>query len=198
MLKIYGVPSRDFVRWISEIIIGKNLDKWVDLGCGNGNYLQSLKITFKQGIAVDTAEKIPNLPNNFIYENCFVDEWLKKNKIANFDLISMFDLVEHFPKEEALVLINKAKNLTNNLLITTPLGFLKQDAATHPEFANNPYLWHRSGFSPEDFERNGFLVFALRNYHYKPIGNNKSFAFPLLIFPAVTIDWYFVFTNSHT
>ena len=82
MLKIYGVPSRDFVRWISEIIIGKNLDKWVDLGCGNGNYLQSLKITFKQGIAVDTAEKIPNLPNNFIYENCFVDEWLKKNKIA--------------------------------------------------------------------------------------------------------------------
>lgn len=173
IVNIYGVPSQNIVRWIVKKM-GK-ISTWIDLGCGNGEYLSSIEITPKKGIAVDISQKIPLLPQNFIFKNQNTVEWLKENNNQKYTLLTMFDLIEHFPKHKAINFIDSAGRLTDFLLITTPSGFLRQDSETHPEFANNHYLWHRSGFSPKDFESKGFLVFVLKNYHYKPTGNDRSF-----------------------
>lgn len=174
IINIYGVPSNHVIKWIIFFFFKKKLNNWVDLGCGNGEYLFLIGVIPKRGIAVDISEKIPSLPKNFIFKNQNILEWLE-NSNQEYTLLTMFDVVEHFSKKEAFDLINKAKNLSTNLIISTPSGFMKQDAETHPEEKDNPWQWHKCGFGSEGFEELNFLVFALKNYHYKPPGNNKTF-----------------------
>ena len=171
---IFGVPSHLIVRWILKS--GGKVGPWVDLGCGKGEYLRSIGITPHWGIGIDAAQAVYNLPQYFYYIQKDFRKWLDYSIGEKYDLISMFDVAEHFPKEEALGLIDKAKNLADRIVIATPSGFLKQDGETHPKEKDNPFQWHKCGFSPREFEELGFLVFVLKNYHRKAVGNNgKSF-----------------------
>jgi len=171
---VFGVPSHLIVRWILES--GGKVGSWVDLGCGKGEYLRSIGITANMGIGVDAAQVVYHLPQYFSYIQKDIRKWLNDSKGEKYDLISMFDVVEHFPKEEFLGLIDKAKNLADRIVIATPSGFLRQDGETHPEEKDNPFQWHKCGFSPREFEELGFLVFTLKKYHRKATGNNgKSF-----------------------
>jgi hypothetical protein len=172
IVNVYGVQSEKVVRWFLQS--HPNIGVWVDLGCGNGEYLEAINFKPRVGVGVDVARP-KNLPPNFRFEKNEINRWLDINQGRFFDLISMFDVVEHFPKEEALKLIDRAKHLAENLIISTPSGFLRQDAKTHPEEKDNPWQWHKCGFEPEEFEELGFLVFVLKNYHYKPPGNDKTF-----------------------
>ena len=160
------------VRWLFN---GKALENWADLGCGPGNYTSAVGIKAKSGVGVDMRESAPELPEFFKFERKPIEDWLQSKNEDEFDLVSSFDVVEHFPKEDALVLMKEMRRVGREVLISTPGGFLVQDAETHPEHKDNPWQWHRSGFEPEDFERLGFLVFVLRNHHYKPKGNDRSF-----------------------
>lgn len=171
-INVYGIPSEKVVAWLLEKDSGINT--WVDLGCGNGEYLNSINFKPKKGIAVDLVPP-GKLRSDFVFERREINEWLDNNQSERFELISIFDVVEHFKKEEAITLINKSQNLAKNLIIGTPSGFIKQNAETHPAEKDNPWQWHRCGFDPAEFEKLGFLVFVLKNYHYKPIGNDRSF-----------------------
>lgn len=169
---IYGVPSQLVVRWLLNY--RKQIDTWVDLGCGNGEYLRLINFIPKEGIGIDAVPP-EQLPPNFRFQKSEINEWLDERKNEKLDLVTMFDLVEHFPKAEALVLIEKAENLAKNLIIATPHGFMKQDGESDARLKNNPWQWHRCGFGPAEFEKMGFLVFVLKNYHYRPAGNDQSF-----------------------
>lgn len=168
----HGVPSPTLIHWLFEDV---TVGSWADLGCGPGTFTSSLGITAKKGVGVDMLESAPHLPPSFTFERASIDDWISRQGKKSFDLVSMFDLVEHIPKKDAVTLIERAKEVGRSVLVSTPSGFLKQDAETHPEEATNPYQWHRSGFTPGEFEKLGFLVFVLKNYHYKPAGNNRTF-----------------------
>jgi hypothetical protein len=172
IVNVYGIPSELVVRWILERVSSLNI--WVDLGSGSGDYLRSINFKPKEGIGVDLVSSPSRLPPEFIFEKREINEWLGKNR-KKMDLISMFDVVEHFPKKEALTLIGRVKNSAANVIISTPHGFMRQDGETHPEERNNPYQWHKCGFAAEEFEKLGFLVFILKKYHYCPPGNDKTF-----------------------
>jgi hypothetical protein len=173
-LKFYGIPAPLLTRWIMQEIFPDGVRKWVDLGIGNGEYIRDIGFLPKEGLGVDVGEpKI--VPPHFSIENKNIQDWLTEHREDKVPLLTMFDVIEHFEKGEAIALINKAESISDALIVATPSGFLRQDAETHPEDRDNPWNWHRSGFSPEDLESLGFVTMVLKNAHLKPAGNDRSF-----------------------
>lgn len=69
--------------------------------------------------------------------------------LGNYDLAILADVIEHFPKEKGYILLDRLFQHTNDIIITTPNGFLKQARGA----LNNKYEEHKSGWTLDDFKR---------------------------------------------
>jgi len=171
-LNTYGVPLKKLIQWMVEKKFPDGVNFWVDLGCGDGSFISSLNIPIKKGVGVDVIRNAFCLPKNFKYKKENVFSWVKENSNRNnrFQVLSMFELVEHLEKDKAWELIDVSQKVAPLVILSTPKGFLKQDIETNPEHKNNPYQWHRSGFKPDELEKEDFLVLILRNVHTRKFG----------------------------
>ncbi|MDO8469639.1 MAG: class I SAM-dependent methyltransferase [bacterium] len=160
-MNIYGVPTSLVVRWILE---RENVRGWLDVACGDGRFLEQIGFTPKEGLGIDICEN-PMLPCGFEFEHADVVTWTTDKY---FDFVSMFQIVEYLPKDESMKLITKYLFMAKSILIGTPSGFMREDN-------ENPYLSHRCGFTPQEFEDMGFLVFSFKNYHLRPDLTPKSY-----------------------
>ena len=137
--------------------IGPGFGKWGFLAreylelWGHRNYLK--KSWLKR---IDCCEVWPDYiteMHHYIYSNVYVEDirtFVKK--MINYDTIVMIDVIEHFEKEEAKLLIKELQEKTNkSLIIGTPLRWSPQKAAY-----NNPHETHRSLWTLKDFEELGF------------------------------------------
>jgi len=70
------------------------------------------------------------------------------DKLGKYDLIMFGDVIEHFEKDKAYKLLDKLLQHSDNIIISTPLGFMPQGA-----WAGNEREIHRSGWVPEDFKK---------------------------------------------
>jgi 2-polyprenyl-3-methyl-5-hydroxy-6-metoxy-1,4-benzoquinol methylase len=131
---LYGIPSQKVVRWILKDI--PEIATWADLGCGNGEFLNSIRFAPRKGIGVDMAEP-KTLPENFTFEKSDIQEWLARQR-KPLDVISMFDVVEHFEKEEAFALVRQAEQAARHLIIATPSGFLSRMRRRTPRKKTTP------------------------------------------------------------
>ncbi len=168
ILPVYGVPVPLVIRWILEDQFPDGVGNWADLCCGNGHFVKSIGVIPREGIGVDVSENVPQfLQDRFTFHSCTIQSWLADNT-KKFDLISLFGCVEHLEKEESKSLIKLSSATTDAMLIVTPNGFLQQDAESDPDLKDNPWQWHRCGFSPEEFDKDGWFVLVFRNYHLRP------------------------------
>lgn len=72
------------------------------------------------------------------------------------DLVALYGVIEHLPKQRGLVLLERCEALTSKyVLLETPNGFIEQG----PEFGNEAQR-HLSGWFPHDFEGMGYKVFG--------------------------------------
>lgn len=69
-------------------------------------------------------------------------------KLGRFDIALLTDIIEHFPKDKGLELLDKLFQHTKSIVIATPLGFQRQKAAY-----NNPHEEHKSGWTLNDFKK---------------------------------------------
>lgn len=70
-----------------------------------------------------------------------------RNSKDKFDLIICCDVIEHFEKEEGQLLLSEMLKHGKVVLLTSPLGFMKQD----PIFGN-PHEEHKSEWGLSDFK----------------------------------------------
>ncbi len=71
-----------------------------------------------------------------------------------FDVVVSLDVVEHFPKAEALEFLGELERVARRLVIVlTPNGFVPQ-----PPGEDEPWQEHRCGFEPEEFKAIGYSV----------------------------------------
>lgn len=68
--------------------------------------------------------------------------------LGKFDLVILGDVIEHFPKEEGYKVLDKLFEHTNNVLVSTPKGFLPQGA-----WGGNEKEVHLSGWELNDFDK---------------------------------------------
>jgi 2-polyprenyl-3-methyl-5-hydroxy-6-metoxy-1,4-benzoquinol methylase len=70
------------------------------------------------------------------------------DKLGKYDLIIMGDVIEHFDKDKAYKLLDKLLRHSDNIIISTPLGFMPQGA-----WAGNERETHKSGWIVKDFQK---------------------------------------------
>ena len=149
-----------------------NINKWLDIGTGNGKVVSDLKFNnSKIKIACEKYFQSDHVLNNtWTLEN---DINTVIDKYSNFDLITLFDVIEHFDKEEGIKLLELLLQKTKHIIIFTPEGFLQQDKTTHPNIKDEGMI-HRSGWFNNDFNKYNLNIKCLQNYHY-PQGLNRWF-----------------------
>lgn len=154
---------------VNKNIILSNINSWLDIGTGNGVVVNDLNLnhTVPNKYACD----IDIQPNN-VLDNKW--KWFNDYKVAlnqqTYNLITLFDVIEHFDKEDGIQFLKEVESKTEHIILFTPEGFLQQDNITHPGI--KPGMIHKSGWYTEDFI--GYNVINLPNYHY-PQGLNKWF-----------------------
>ena len=75
-----------------------------------------------------------------------------------FDVVLACEIIEHLEQKDGLKMINEIERVSKNLvIITTPLGFMKQE-----EYDGNKYQIHRSAWNPSDFIKMGYKVKVLK------------------------------------
>jgi hypothetical protein len=70
------------------------------------------------------------------------------DKLPKYDVIIMGDIIEHFDKKEAHELLDKLFKHSENIIISTPLGFMPQG-----EWGGNVKEIHKSGWDLPDFKK---------------------------------------------
>lgn len=79
-----------------------------------------------------------------------------------FDVVVCNHVIEHFKKDESIVLLNNIESLTNKVLIIgTPVGFI--DTTYNVELHQNELEAHKCGWMPEEFENLGYQTFSKKN-----------------------------------
>lgn len=130
----------------------------LDLGCGSQPYVGECP-NIEKVIGIDAS-----------YEACFKARNAKKySSVAqsllpnlpfqsrSVDAVTLLQVVEHLSKDRASFLIEEAEKMARRrVIITTPNGFVEQEA-----YGDNSFQEHLSGWTVEDFEERGYQVWGL-------------------------------------
>lgn len=139
----------------------------LDLGCGENSPLRLLKgnpdfkDTYMLGVDIFTPYILLNMNEKKIHSeylnmNIFDIDFPEKS----FDCAILFDVIEHFEREDFLKFLPKLEKIVKKILIITPNGYIDQD-----EYDSNPYQIHRSGWTVDDFEKLGFKTKGLSGFN---------------------------------
>lgn len=135
----------------------------LDVGCGFGKWGFLIRDTFEVMIGQNFNKKdwkinitgvepfpkcITRIQKELYHEIIQKDIFEVLPKLGKYDLIIMGDVIEHFEKEKAYDLLNKLFEHSENIIISTPLGFMPQGA-----WADNEREIHKSGWQLTDFKR---------------------------------------------
>lgn len=152
----------DTLDFIGRLIRSEHCGTALDIGCGKSSHLSSFRPSLKTvGLdaftgAIETSRRL-KIHDDYILANVMeasAEDILFRNGGEKFDLVTMFDLIEHLPRKMGWELLEKCEKLTRKfILLQTPYGFLEQG----PE-DNNIYQCHLSGWFPHDFASMGYKV----------------------------------------
>ncbi len=149
-----------------EIIMKIQPNKILDVGCGFGKwgflcreYLEIYGYRYNKDKwirRIDTVEVYPNYITSIhkhLYDNIYIENILDfVNKMEEYDLIILSDIIEHFEKETAIKLLDDLYKKANYILIITPNGFEPQ-TNSNPYVRENKYEEHKCGFIVADFKK---------------------------------------------
>jgi len=152
---------------LNSLVEGKPMPapdfKILDIGAGFGKWGFLIRdsfdvMTFQKfnkedwKIDITAIEPFPNcitpLQEN-IYNRIIKKEFFDCiDDLGQFDLVIFGDVIEHFEKEKGYEVLNKIFEHTNNIIVSTPNGFMPQGA-----WAENELEIHKSGWTIEDFNK---------------------------------------------
>lgn len=79
-----------------------------------------------------------------------------KNELEKYDLAIFGDVIEHFEKEKGYEVLDKLLEYTDNIIVSTPNGFLPQGA-----WGDNELEIHKSGWTIEDFKKYNIVEYKI-------------------------------------
>ncbi len=126
----------------------------LDLGCGTDSMIRHFVVS-RRVIGVDRY--YPSLLNN--RKTTGYAAWVQADLCAlpfgpkSVDAVTALDVLEHLEKAEGLARLKEWEAIARKrVVILTPNGFVPQAAS------ENPWQAHRSGWTVEEFERQGYRV----------------------------------------
>ncbi len=143
----------------------------LDVGCGFGKWGFLIRDTFevmlgqnfrKQDwrISITGVEPfdrcITGIQKDLYHKIIQKDIFEAFSELEKYDLVILGDVIEHFEKRKAFELLNKLFKHSDNIIVSTPLGFIPQGA-----WADNHREIHKSGWDLEDFEKFNIVEYKI-------------------------------------
>jgi hypothetical protein len=164
LLTLASSPGLDRIHVLQNTLSSiTRLKRWVDLGCGEGEATVSIhppaRITH---VAVDVVQPVSPPPDFVCAE---IPAFVESTDLGPTCAVSMLDVIEHFPRGDAIALLETLERKAGAVVIFTPDGFYPQNATTDQAFVDKPYQWHRSGWTKEEFVERGYSVVSFPALH---------------------------------
>jgi SAM-dependent methyltransferase len=179
--KALGIPTAyDYIKTTLE---NSKCGLTLDVGCGGYSHLSRFRPQITT-VGLDVfPEAIEKSKTNGSHDHYILGDILTEpaeQLLSNvggrkFDLVLLYDVIEHLPKGRGYELLEKCEQLTSKyVLLQTPNGFLEQG----PEFGNE-HQRHLSGWFSEDFEGLGYKVYGARGTKYlRGYAAGPKYSFP--------------------
>jgi SAM-dependent methyltransferase len=137
------------IPYICEVIAREKPAQVLDVGSGYGKY-GVLAREYGGATRVDAVDV--NRPRYPVYDNVYLGDLMDLERVlppeaTGYDLALFIDVIEHLEKPAAYRVLGQLLGRARKVLITTPLGFRRQEI---PEM---PFETHRSGWYPWDFSK---------------------------------------------
>ncbi len=167
------VANRDF-QLIAEALISQG-KRILDIGCGIGDYLkytsadQIVHAVEPHAPYIEKAkEKYPWVK----FHNCDGIQFFENN-LEHFDVIVMFDVLEHLCEDKAIELLERAKNQCNVIVAQIPIGDHHQDEDI---WGLGGEFWqtHRSIWTEDNIGKLGFSYYQVWKEWYNWEDSSKS------------------------
>jgi ubiquinone/menaquinone biosynthesis C-methylase UbiE len=151
--------------WIVKHAVGKEINTVLDLGCGDGEFMEKLQKGEKwqiTGVELHSdsiiAAKKRNIYKRVIRGNIVnLPMAVNKNK---YDAVICSQVLEHITKKDGKKALQTWETLANKkLVVSTPTGFIEY-APIETKNENNPLQKHLSGWQPEEMQKMGFSVYG--------------------------------------
>lgn len=144
-----------------------NVDSLLDVGCGINSPIVHISRRPAKLIGVDGFQpsidesRRKNKHDDYVCSDLLdIDKHFEEK---SFDCVMALDVVEHFPKEKGLELLDKMEKLASKrVIVFTPNGFLPQD-----EHSGNVLQKHVSCWSVEEMRQRGYQVIGINGW--KPL-----------------------------
>ena len=146
-------------------LLDENLDGLMILDCGFGHGNWAFQIKAKLGyepyiVGLEIHRPYIEIQSKFGLYDKLVEASVLDIPFDDgyFDVVLACEIIEHLEQKDGLKMINEIERVSKNLvIITTPLGFMKQE-----EYDGNKYQIHRSAWYPSDFIKMGYEVKVLK------------------------------------
>lgn len=149
-----AVWTDDFVtQWLLRANVEVPVELVCDVGAGWGRFGLPIRNLFPRVhlIGMDLYDGFPRPELAENYDEWFTGDALKLYpQLGAFDVTLMCDVVEHMSKLDGLWFIGKALAQSRYVVVTTPLGYMRQGPV-----AGNVYEEHLSVWWPWEFEAAG-------------------------------------------
>jgi SAM-dependent methyltransferase len=154
----------------------------LDIGCGHMSRLSQFRPRIRTAgldafpAALAKARELGQHDDYLLADviNFNPETLLEKFNGRRFDLVTMFDVIEHLPKRQGFELLEKCERLTDKyILVQTPNGFLEQG----PEHGNELQR-HLSGWFAHDFEGLAYSVYGTATKLLKGYWGMPRYNFP--------------------
>ena len=147
----------------------------LDLGTEYGHSGDNIKEHFPKAI-IDGVEIHPPTyracleDRGKVYHRIYLEDclsFLEKRPTIHWNVILAAEIIEHMTKDDGLALLDLAKERSDLVIVTSPIGFVE-----HGALDDNLYQRHISGWEPTEMEDLGYRTFALM-----PIGFTQGIYF---------------------
>lgn len=140
-----ALGAANTVVWFVEEV---KVTRILDVGPGHGKYGLLLREYLNRDIHIDAVEAWPDYIEKFawmpqIYDNIYIEDICDTptEKLAEYDMILMIDIIEHLEKSRGLALLDR---MPGWVVINTPTKFFTQDASVPTEAHLS--LWNLDDF----------------------------------------------------
>ena len=153
-------PLRQLLRpkssadYTAQLVADGEIKTALDIGCGTSSHLNRLRPGVETTGLDAHADAIDLARERGVHDHYIQANILNDDIDEQFDLVTLYGLIEHLPKSDGLRLLDRVEKLScKYILLETPHGFAPQG----PEFGNE-FQRHHSGWFIQEFEGRGYTV----------------------------------------